>query len=474
VSAVRRTDDRELKLDIPEGFVLPKLDGRALPSRTFVSTYYDSDDRVLTRAGITLRRRMENGRSLWQLKLPRSDRRVELEEAGGPGTVPERLASLLSGVLRERVVTPFSVLRTRRDGYRVRRDGRDVADVVLDRVASLDGARTSESFQELEIEPVAGSVHDLESLEQHLTDAGARRGAGTPKAFRTSIPEAGPPQSSPGAEAFAQLVRRQYAELLAHDPGARLGDDPEDIHDLRVAARRLRAVLRAARSALPPEADDLRAELKWLGGELGRARDLDVLVEHLREAAAACLEQSEQAAFERLLTRLERDRAREARAAIAALDSARHGELLGRLDSFAAQPPISDQLDLEEVAEAEFRRLRKAKRRLEDEPSDEELHALRIRAKRARYAAELAEPLMGKRAARIVDRAKTIQDVLGEHQDAVVAEGRLRALAADAEPLAALAAGRLIEHERLRRAEARAEFPRAWKRLKRAGRRAFA
>jgi CHAD domain-containing protein len=417
---------------------------------------------------------MENGRSLWQLKLPRSDRGVELEEAGGPGTVPERLASLLSGVLRERVVTPFSVLRTRRDGYRVRRDGRDVADVVLDRVASVDGARTTESFQELEIERVSGSEHELESLERYLTDAGARRGAGTPKAFRAVLPEPGAAQSSADAAAFAELVRRQYAELLAHDPGARLGDDPEDIHDLRVAARRLRAVLRATRSALPPEAEDLRAELKWLGGELGRARDLDVLVEHLRASAAARLERSEQAAFERVLTRLEHDRRHEARTAIAALDSARHGELLGRLDTFVGQPPLVHDPDLEAVAAAEFQRLRKAKRRLPTEPSNEELHALRIRAKRARYAAELAEPVMGKRAKRVVDRAKAIQDVLGDHQDAVVAEGRLRALAADADSLAALAAGRLIERERQRRAEARADLPRAWKRLKRAGRRAFA
>jgi CHAD domain-containing protein len=242
-----------------------------------------------------------------------------------------------------------------------------------------------------------------------------------------------------------------------------------------VGARRLRAVLRAARDALPPEVEDLRTELKWLGGELGRARDLDVLVEHLRGLAASCLEPSEQAAFGRLLARLEHDHRREDRAAVAALECARHAELLDRLDAFARQPPVDDEeLDLSGIAAAEFRRLRKAKRRLPAEPSNEELHALRIRAKRARYAAELAEPVLGKRVARLVKRAKVIQDVLGDHQDAVVAEGRLRALAADADPLAALAAGRLIERERERLAATRAELPHAWKRLKRAGRRAFA
>jgi inorganic triphosphatase YgiF len=70
---VKTTLERELKLDLPEGFELPRFGGDALASRVFTSTYYDTPPRSLTRAGITLRRRLENGVSRWQLKLPRGE-----------------------------------------------------------------------------------------------------------------------------------------------------------------------------------------------------------------------------------------------------------------------------------------------------------------------------------------------------------------------------------------------------------------
>ena len=105
---------------------------------------------------------------------------------------------------------------------------------------------------------------------------------------------------------------------------------------------------------------------------------------------------------------------------------------------------------------------------------------MRVLAKRARYGADAVAPALSRnRAARAKTFAKMaaeVQDVLGELQDSVVAVDKIQEVAR-AHPDAGafnLAAGRLIERERLRRAEARAEFPRAWKRLKRAGRRAFA
>ena len=73
-SAVRETLERELKLDVNGAFALPELPGSPLPERTFTSTYHDTPARSLGRAGITLRRRVENGTSLWQLKLPRGGR----------------------------------------------------------------------------------------------------------------------------------------------------------------------------------------------------------------------------------------------------------------------------------------------------------------------------------------------------------------------------------------------------------------
>jgi CHAD domain-containing protein len=122
----------------------------------------------------------------------------------------------------------------------------------------------------------------------------------------------------------------------------------------------------------------------------------------------------------------------------------------------------------------EFRRLRKRRRRVGPDPSAADLHKLRIRGKRARYAAELAASARGGAAKRFIDRAETFQDVLGEHQDAIVAEKAVRGLAARARSVgASLAAGRLIERQQDRRRQARDAFPKAWKRLRRAGDRAW-
>jgi CHAD domain-containing protein len=123
------------------------------------------------------------------------------------------------------------------------------------------------------------------------------------------------------------------------------------------------------------------------------------------------------------------------------------------------------------VAARELRRLRKAVAALPNDPSDDELHAIRIRGKRARYAAELAADAGTKRAAAVVERAKTLQDVIGSHQDAVVAEEKLRELLDGHGGRTALAAGRVIERQRERKREARREFPKVWRRLEQASRR---
>jgi CHAD domain-containing protein len=107
-------------------------------------------------------------------------------------------------------------------------------------------------------------------------------------------------------------------------------------------------------------------------------------------------------------------------------------------------------------------------------PSDEELHRVRIEVKRARYAGELAEPALGKAGARFVRAAKDVQDVIGDHQDAYVAEIRIRELVASGRAArSALVAGRLIERQRLRKKAARKALPAAWRSFEKAGRAAF-
>jgi CHAD domain-containing protein len=480
VARLHETHERELKLAVPAGFRLPEIAGKPLEPRTFTSTYHDSADRALTRAGITLRRRVQDRRGLWQLKLPGEGERLELEAPGGPGGPPEELSELLVGVLRGRALEPAAVLRTQRAGVCAHENGRAVAEVTIDTVTVLDGRRVRDRFVELEVEALDDEgAASLPRLEQILVDAGATPGDGRPKAFRAlghfPVEPRVPPRWAPPLEHARAMVAEQVAELIAHDPGTRLGEDLEELRQTRVATRRLRAVLRAARRLLDETwAESLRAELAWLGAALGPVRDLDVLLERLREEIAA-LEPGEGRAAGRFLELLEEERAAARAAMLEVMSSARYADLLTRLEAAAVAPTARPaEIPLEDIAAREFRKLRKAVRSLPPEPSDDELHAVRIRGKRARYAAELAVGVAGKPARRVVKDAKRLQDVIGEHQDAVVAEERIRDLLTQAgSPRAHFAAGLLVERERERRRRARAAWPEAWSRLEKSGKRAW-
>ena len=132
------------------------------------------------------------------------------------------------------------------------------------------------------------------------------------------------------------------------------------------------------------------------------------------------------------------------------------------------------ELSLPAVAARAFKKLSRAVAALPESPTDADLHAVRIRVKRARYAAELAAPEVGRPAERLVDRLKKLQDILGEHQDAVVAEARLRELAVERPGRGTgLAAGRLVERQRARRAAAREAFAEWWPKVERRGRKAW-
>src|SRR5262249_10462755 len=153
-----------------------------------------------------------------------------------------------------------------------------------------------------------------------------------------------------------------------------------------------------------------------------------------------------------------------------ALNSKRYARLLADLEEVVgALLPTNGSVKLDSLAGKEFGRLVKSMKALGNDPEDDELHHVRILGKRARYGAELAGPLKPKVSAECVKRAKAFQDVIGEYQDAVVAEEKLRALTSDADAAEAFAAGRLVERERERRSAARAKVPRAWKELERAG-----
>jgi CHAD domain-containing protein len=453
--------EHERKLDADKGFELPELGGEPLERRVFTSVYYDTADGSLARSGITLRRRTEHGNSVWQLKLPSPGARLELAVPGGPGAVPNDLVRLLRAHLRHGPVAPVAELRTRRHGALVARNG-TTAEVTVDEVSIMDALRVSAGFTEVEIELRSGDPKRLDDIADEVLKAGAHRSDGRPKVFRAlGITSAADGADDPFTSLIA-LLRTQLTEILAHDPGTRLGRDPESLHDMRVAARRSRALLHAGRTLVADDTTDLDGELKWLGGILGNVRDLDVLLERL-QGRAAKLGAPDAAAARPLLRMLQGQRSRARRTLLRALDEDRY---LGLLDRFGSEldtlHPSDAEESLDELAQKQMKKLRRAADAIGDDPPNDELHAVRKRAKRARYAAELAGH------DRVVQRAKKLQDVLGEHQDAVVAEVALRKLAADAAGPQAIASGRLIDGERERRAEARRTWRKQWQKLRRA------
>jgi CHAD domain-containing protein len=241
--------------------------------------------------------------------------------------------------------------------------------------------------------------------------------------------------------------------------GARLGRDPESVHEMRVAVRRARALLRVGQPLYRSDVGDLNDGLRFLARLLGRVRDAEVMLERLRSAGDS-LEADDRTAIAWFLRALEGERWQGRVALLGALNDGRYLALLDRLDdAIETLAPAGSPPALEELAALEVRKLHKRIRRLGDDPGDDDLHSLRKAVKRARYAFELAGGAQG------VKRAKALQDVLGSHQDSVVAEQRLRELARSASAAEALAAGRLIEREHALRREARKEWRPAWRRL---------
>ena len=462
-----------------EDFELPELPGRALPSRSYTETYYDTAGGRLDRAGFELRRRVENGKGVWHLTVTSDgESALDVEALGGPAAPPAELQELLSAASAGFALSPVAKLSTKTNGKRVKRGSHTLARVQVSSVAVLEGRRVTEAFHELVLEPLAADRKEVGRLEKALRRAGAKPGHPPAPVTRVLGSEGldESPAATPDLERLRMFFREQFARMLAHDPGVRLGEDPEELHQLRVATRRLRSVLRTATPLLEATwAQALRDELSWLGDELGVARDIDVLTEHLR-AEAAELDPADRRALKPLFDDLAAAGKAARRRVLRALRSERYFALLATLESAAAAPSAGDAgVSLRKAARKEFGRLAKAMEELATEPSDQAVHRARIKGKRARYAAELLEDELGSAGKRLISAAKAFQDVAGEHQDAVVAEERIRKLLrGKASQRSALAAGILIARERERRARAAAKLPDAWGRLDKAAAKAWA
>lgn len=362
--------EQETKLSVDEHFRLPVLGGKLLPRRVLTSTYYDTPNYRLTHARITLRRRIERGKGVWQLKLPMEEARREIEIADRADSPPHELQDLLMIRLQGAELIPVAKMRTWRTGMRIsdRRGAR--ADVLLDTVLVLKDGHVVQKFRELEIERVTGNGNLARRLEKTLRKTGAGDHDGRPKLFRAlelSAPRLSEPPlaDAPAAEHLKFILVQQVEALRTYDPGTRLGGQTEDVHQMRVAVRRLRAILRAARPLLVPEwAERLRAELAWLGEILGRARDLDVQIEYFLKEAMD-VESRDRKPLKRYVERLRTNREKTQQMLLGELRSQRYLELVGKLLQAAQEPAVVvSTVRLEEITADEFRSLRKAKRNL--------------------------------------------------------------------------------------------------------------
>jgi CHAD domain-containing protein len=265
------------------------------------------------------------------------------------------------------------------------------------------------------------------------------------------------------------VVREQFALLRSHEAGTRAGDDPEELHDMRVATRRLRAALRCFQEVLPTSATTLDQELGWLASGLAAVRDLDVQLLRLQDLATIVSEQ-EQASLASVRDVLNADRDHARASLIALLDSERYAallklafDLLGEVVVDRVDPPVADAAG--EVLTRPFQSLRKAGNRLNRDSPPAEFHALRKRAKRLRYTLEFVANQDSPAARRFLRRLVVLQDLLGEHQDAEVAVAHLRALAerVTAPPNVLFAMGELAQRRSVEAVQLRARFERVYR-----------
>lgn len=472
--------EREIKLTIGADFRLPELPGTPLPRRLLISTYYDTASYDLARARITLRRRIERGKQSWQLKIPLGDDRQEVEVPDDQAEPPASLRRLLIVHLGHRKLLPVVTLRVWRTGLQIRHGRVPIAEIALDSVSVEKNGTTVQRFRELEIELQQGDIDTLRTLERQMRKAGASDHDGRPKFFRALSLQTPATRQLPDLKAeVVEHVKCALAQhvrwLLAHDPGTRLGTEIESLHQMRVAVRRLRAVLRTARPILLPAwGSSLDQELDWLSEVLGTARDLDVQIAYFMEESTG-LEARDRKLLEPFISYLRSQRDAAQQVILSELTSARYLELIRRLQQAVQEPSVIESpLTVRHLAGQAFKKLRKAIRSLRTSPSDSALHKTRIKTKRARYAAELARVSAGKPATRFIKSARAVQNLLGIHQDAIQAERHVRQfLKHSTSPRAGFVAGRMVERQRYRRDMVRREMTPLFKTLLKRGKKAW-
>ncbi|MCX2932664.1 CYTH and CHAD domain-containing protein [Mycobacterium sp. CVI_P3] len=452
----------EKKFDVPAGTVFPSFDGLAAvarverqPAQSLDAVYFDTPGRDLAAHRITLRRRTGGPDAGWHLKLPAGpDARTEVHAPldtsaeAGEATVPADLLDIVLAIVRNRPLAPVARIATARNVVMLYGgDGAALAEFCDDEVSAwaLDpgdgGTGEEQRWHEWELELVDGEMDGatdlLQRLGNRLLDAGAvPAGHGSKLAKVLDTAATAPEEPEVSSDPVHQAVAEQVEQLLVWDRAVR-ADTYDSVHQMRVITRKIRSLLQASEESFGLTDDAwILDELRQLAAVLGVARDAEVLAERY-EAALKGLpsELVRGPVYERLVEGAQRGYQSGLRRSLSAMRSARYFRLLDALEELVAtQPP--EAAPGEEPApvsiDSAYRRVRKAAKNAAaaTEHRDEALHRIRKGAKRLRYvAAATGEP-------KVSDRAKTIQTLLGDHQDSVVARAHLAQ-----QSLAAYAAG---------------------------------
>jgi CHAD domain-containing protein len=433
-------------------------------TRQLVDTYADTDDWRLYRAGLSLRLR-RRGRQVEatmksmaglsggirrrrELTEPLSSPDLDvLHQSQGP------IGARVRAVAGPRRLRPLFEIRTRRTTFPLLLDGDVAGEVALDRTTIPVGTGQEPArLRRVEVEVADATVPAVRDFVKGMQESCGLHPATVSKfeaallATGQEVPggwDLGPTTVGPGMTigevAFAGL-RRHLSAVLLKEPGARLGEDIEELHDMRVATRRLRAAMALFSDVLPVRAARLRDEMAWVAGALGSVRDLDVQLEQLERWIGRAPEDREALGSLRWLLQERRTEAR--RQLLEALDSPRFDRFISSFIALVRRGPLRRSRASRAPAEAvapqligsRYRAARKAGGRIRKRSEASDYHRLRIRCKRLRYAIEFLAPIYGDPAAELAGRLAKVQDALGKHQDAVVAVDRLRQIALEERP----------------------------------------
>jgi triphosphatase len=489
------------------------IDGLMLEPRStlqIVDTYWDTDDWRIHRAGFALRVRSESGKSEATLKSLHSasaeiaDRRELTEsldnaQSESIGQLTGQVGTRVQAVTAEHALRPLFEVRTTRQRYSIRKEdaARALGEIALDdTVIARSHGEPETRMQRVEVEVLDEDREPLESLVKTLradcalqaaSDSKYSQGLQTAGLLPARAPSFAPTEvhaSMPMVEVARANLRRYLSVWHAHEFGARLGDDPEELHDLRVAARRLDGILRQFKSSLPASLLRTRPVIKKVLRTLGDVRDLDLTLREL-EIFGSALPESDRAGVEPLKRHFVSEHGRVRARMLSVLDSASVQSNLQKLASLLAEAPGAVQQSAEELAQnaapdmirLRFRKLRKRADKLRPDSPAEAYHEVRGRVKKLRCALESVAVIYGKSADDMLRALRRWQESLGVQQDAAVASRRLTALAVappkDIPPETLFLMGRLAQHyvraagrARDRNAKAYRRVRRRWRRLR--------